>query len=67
MNHINEPFKIVADAMALGVALITFFTTWLPLLLSMAASAVTLAWGLIRIYEWWKAKKENKIGNVKLD
>lgn len=58
--NLSEPVKITLDALAVVVSVVSWLSTLLPAL----ASLVTLAWGVIRIYEWWKGKKN---GNVKLD
>lgn len=60
MIHLSEPTKIILDALAVVFSLAAWLTSILPAL----ASLVTLAWGCIRIYEWYKGKKN---GNVKLD
>lgn len=60
MIHLSEPIKIVLDAIAVVVSVASWLTSILPAL----ASLVTLAWGCIRIYEWWKGRKN---GNVRLD
>lgn len=60
MLHLSEPVKVVIDAVALVVA----FGTWLTTILPALASLASLVWACIRIYEWWKGKKN---GNKQLD
>jgi hypothetical protein len=56
MHTLNEPVKLILDALAIILSVVTWLTSVLPAL----ASLVTLAWGCIRIYEWYK---EKKLGN----
>jgi hypothetical protein len=60
MNYLNEPIKMTLDA----IAIIFSFVIWVTKILPALASAVTLAWGCIRIYEWWKGRKD---GNQRFD
>lgn len=53
MVHLSETSKTVGDVLAVVGSLLSWATSILPAL----ASAVTLAWGCIRIYEWYKSKK----------
>ena len=43
---------MILDALAIIVSVVTWLSTLLPAL----ASLVTLAWGCIRIYEWYKGR-----------
>lgn len=53
MLNISEPIKTGLDWLAALVSVVSFLTTLLPAL----ASLVTLTWGCIRIWEWYKSKK----------
>lgn len=63
MIHLSEPVKIILDA----VAIVFSFVAWLTSILPALASLVTLAWGCIRIYEWWKGRKHGDERINKLD
>lgn len=60
MIHLSEPIKDALDVLALVFAFLTWLTSILPAL----ASAASLVWACIRIYEWLKGRKN---GNVRLD
>jgi hypothetical protein len=49
----SEHFKNLLDTVSLGVA-VTAFIKVLPALASLAS----LIWTGIRVYEWWKGKKD---------
>lgn len=56
MQYISDTTKNVSDLLAIVVGIASSLTTIVPFL----AAVVSLAWGVIRIYEWWKGKNGNK-------
>lgn len=64
MTNISDPVKNVLDAIAaLTAAAGVFLSTIVPAL----AAVASLAWYGIRIYEWYKSKKESGNGNERIN
>lgn len=63
VQHISETTKTIGDMFAVAITVAGWLTSIIPVL----ASAVTLAWGVIRIYEWRQAKKRGTFDDKQLN
>jgi hypothetical protein len=55
----HDHIKHGLDATAAGAAFASF-VGWLPGVLSVVASALSICWLGIQIYEWWDRKKKER-------
>lgn len=69
LSSLNEMMKTVMDALAVMGATVGILGLLQIVsgIITVLAALASLFWSYIRIYEWWKAKKEGKNGNVRID